>query len=179
MLLFLTIINFLINVSYVIKKVFFIKKLVVYSDNETNDFVLLEKKYKGDVGYDILYKGKEDIKIEKMDSILIDTKMKFKINGFNRYYAQISNRSSFSLKKIIVLGGVIDEGYNGNIKVVLFNLNKEDVIIKKNDKIAQIIFLKYDNVKISYGCGTIKKNYGENERNDKGFGSTDIVDKNL
>jgi len=44
--------------------------------------------------------------------------------------------SSFGLK---TLGGVIDEGYRGEIKVLVINLGKEKVVIKKGSKIAQLL----------------------------------------
>ena len=52
-------------------------------------------------------------------------------------YGKIAPRSGLALKyKINVMGGIIDEGYRGELGVILFNHGNNDFIIKKHDKIA-------------------------------------------
>ena len=54
-----------------------------------------------------------------------------------------------SLKPLFLGGGVIDSDYRGNISVILTNLptcHSFAVDIKKEDKIAQIIFLQKEEV---------------------------------
>jgi len=64
------------------------------------------------------------------------------------YWAQIQTRSSFGKKGVQVHAGVIDQGYKGELSVFLFNHSDNDLVIKKGDKIAQIILhrLQYDGV---------------------------------
>jgi len=45
---------------------------------------------------------------------------------------------------IDVLAGVIDKSYRGNVGVVLINLSDKEFIVKKADKIAQIICEKIE-----------------------------------
>ncbi len=67
----------------------------------------------------------------------IGIKIKFPKN----YYGQIFCRSSLAIKGCSVEGGVIDEDYRGEIKVLLRTRNK--ITIEKKDKIAQLVVLPY------------------------------------
>jgi dUTP pyrophosphatase len=58
------------------------------------------------------------------------------------YEAQIRPRSGLALKHAITLPNspaTIDPGYRGEIRVILLNLGKQDYIIRRGDRIAQII----------------------------------------
>ncbi len=39
----------------------------------------------------------------------------------------------------IYIAGVIDRDYRGNVGVVLFNLSKEDYLVKRGDRVAQLV----------------------------------------
>ena len=52
-------------------------------------------------------------------------------------------RSSLAYKKFIDLGaGVVDYDYRGNVGVVIFNHFKEPFVVKKGDRIAQLVVEK-------------------------------------
>ena len=57
-------------------------------------------------------------------------------------YARIAPRSGLAAKYgIDVLAGVVDSSYRGNIKVILYNTDKNNSVeIEVGDKIAQLIF---------------------------------------
>lgn len=40
---------------------------------------------------------------------------------------------------IVVLAGVIDSDYRGNVGVILFNHSDEDFTVNKGDRVAQLI----------------------------------------
>lgn len=71
------------------------------------------------------------------------------------------------LKQIHIGGGVIDRDYRGNVCVIMINLGKEDVEIKKKSKIAQLICEK-----ITYPSIKIVDSLNETDRGANGFGST-------
>ncbi|VDN99383.1 unnamed protein product [Rodentolepis nana] len=55
-------------------------------------------------------------------------------------YGRIAPRSGLCLKHGIDVGaGVIDQDYRGNIMVVLFNFGDENFMVRKGDRIAQLI----------------------------------------
>jgi len=79
----------------------------------------------------------------------------------------ILDRSSMGAKNIKVMGGVIDEGYRGEIIVCLSNLNPYNYSIKSGEKIAQLLVIPIITASIEE-----VKELSTTQRNDKGFGST-------
>ncbi len=63
------------------------------------------------------------------------------------YEAQIRPRSGLALKHhITVLNspGTIDADYRGEVKVILTNLGKQDFVIRRGDRIAQMVIARYE-----------------------------------
>jgi dUTP pyrophosphatase len=57
-------------------------------------------------------------------------------------YGQIANKSSLSFAyQLIVLGGILDEGFTGEILIGLQNLNLSEYTINKYQAIAQLIVI--------------------------------------
>ncbi|CAJ0933189.1 unnamed protein product [Ranitomeya imitator] len=87
------------------------------------------------------------------------------------HYGQIATRSSFALKGAIVVGGIIDADYQGEIKVLMLNLEIEPLIIEKKQNMAQMLLIP---VNLSLG----EEGHAPTEltvRGDKGFGSSDVT----
>ena len=82
-------------------------------------------------------------------------------------YGSIRDKSSLAVKKILTLGGVIDNDYSGEIIVIMTSLI-EPTKIKKGQEIAQLIVSN-----ISYPEIKLLKSLKITERNDKGFGEMD------
>jgi dUTP pyrophosphatase len=70
----------------------------------------------------------------------------------------------FGLK---VLGGVIDSGYRGEIKVGIINLGTEKYTFEKGHKVAQMIIQKKETPEIEE-----VSELSDSERGEGGFGST-------
>lgn len=90
-------------------------------------------------------------------------------NGFE---LQIRPRSGLAAKQgVTVLNtpGTIDSDYRGEIKVILFNSGKEDFVIYKGDRIAQIVLSP-----VVQAVFTETNKVSETERNDGGLGSTGV-----
>lgn len=90
------------------------------------------------------------------------------------YYGQILTRSGMAVRGIPVLGGVIDAGYRGEIKVVVLTSQNEEQFYDglkdyiKNNAIAQLAILpvpQFDFVEVN--------ELTPSERGVNGFGSTD------
>lgn len=83
-------------------------------------------------------------------------------------YGQILSRSGLAYKYFIqVGGGVIDSDYRGNIKILLFNHSNQDFYVKKNSRIAQLVFQKIFQPKLE------EVNFiNSTVRGEAGFGST-------
>ena len=83
-------------------------------------------------------------------------------------YGSIRDKSSLAAKGILISGGVIDNGYTGEIIVIRTSLI-ESIKIEKGQKIAQLIVSN-----ITYPDIKLVKSLKDTERNDKGFGKMDI-----
>jgi len=86
------------------------------------------------------------------------------------YEAQVRPRSGLALKKSITVlntPGTIDADYRGEVGVILINHSKENFIVTKGMRIAQIIINKYEKAEIE-----VVDNLDETERGAGGFGST-------
>jgi dUTP pyrophosphatase len=61
------------------------------------------------------------------------------------YYGRIAPRSGLALRHCIQINaGVVDQDYRGNIIVILYNAAIEPFLIKKGERIAQLILEKID-----------------------------------
>jgi dUTP pyrophosphatase len=105
--------------------------------------------------------------IEPYESISIPTGIMCEIPS--GYYGQVATKSSLARKGLIVLGGVIDSGYRGEIEVVLYNTTGKLKTVLQGDKIAQLIIIP-----IWHGetFQVNQTNLSESERGTKGFGSS-------
>jgi dUTP pyrophosphatase len=83
------------------------------------------------------------------------------------YGAVVEDRSGLALRGIITLGGVVDPGYRGEIKLILANIGKEPFGIDPGDRIAQIRLVH--RVRMEF-CET--ETLSESARGASGYGST-------
>jgi dUTP pyrophosphatase len=91
------------------------------------------------------------------------------------YEIQVRSKSGLALKQgLMVLNspGTVDQGYLGEIQVILFNTTNQKVKIEKGQKIAQAVLCPVVSGK---WVEFVEKNKLENkDRNDNGFGSTGV-----
>jgi len=121
----------------------------------------------GSAGYDFIYNLDKDIVIKAGSQELINLGVKISLP--ENSVMMLETRSSFAVKGVIVIGGVIDSDYRGEIKVNLLNTSKEDFVITKGMKITQGVILNYNKVVFK----ETTKFTTNTERGEGGFGSTD------
>src|ERR1700721_1084133 len=81
--------------------------------------------------------------------------------------AQVRPRSGMALKHSVTVNfGTIDPGYRGEIRVIMFNLGRQDYTVEKGDRIAQLIVSKYEPVDWE------ESELGDSVRGAGGFGSS-------
>lgn len=62
-------------------------------------------------------------------------------------YGRVAPRSGLAVRHLIHVGaGVIDQDYRGNVGVVLLNFGNEEFVVKKGDRIAQLILERIFNL---------------------------------
>jgi len=87
-------------------------------------------------------------------------------------YATITSKSGLGSKGLLVYAGVIDQSYRGIPHVVAVNLNKDqDIVIKKGQKLAQLIMNPYNT---NYYMEEVDSVDTNTDRGTGGFGSTGI-----
>lgn len=129
---------------------------------------LPEYAHKGDAGLDLF--SIDDIEILPGDSKLIHTGISIELPKGTE--AQIRPRSGLALKnQITVLNtpGTIDEGYRGEIGVILINHGKNAFKVECGMKIAQMVIKPVFMVDIEE-----TQELSHAERGEGGFGSTGV-----
>lgn len=120
-------------------------KVRIFNGDKNNH---LEYATEGSAGIDLKYSGVHPIVLNCGDTKLIPTGVFIELP--EGYEAQVRPRSGLALKhSITVLNtpGTIDSDYRGEIGVILINHHKENgVIINPGDRIAQLVFNKYEKV---------------------------------
>lgn len=124
----------------------------------------------GSSGMDVRAHLSESLVIKPGRSVLVPTGLYLEIPS--GYEVQVRSRSGLALKNgIMVLNspGTIDSDYRGEIKVILMNLSSEDFVINNNDRIAQLVFSRYEKAEL-----VLSDQLEETERGSGGFGSTGV-----
>lgn len=141
--------------------VIFIKKLV-------EDAIIPKYAKEEDAGADIY--SIEKVIIPAMGRALVKTGIAIELPKNTE--AQIRSRSGLALKSgVFVLNspGTIDEGYRGEVGVILFNTTDKDFIVEKHDRIAQMVIKKV------YPSRFFEVDKLTNsDRGSNGFGSTGV-----
>ena len=124
------------------------------------------KKYSNDAGWDIF--AADQIGINPKSSALILTDLFFEIP--EGQVGLVRSRSGLSCRCQLEVGaGVIDATYRGEVVVHLYNFSNERFVVRKGDKIAQILFIPINTISLVQ-----VEQLTQTERGSDGFGSTGL-----
>ena len=127
--------------------------------------------YETDSGFDLF--STIDTVLKPLERALIPTGLKIDIP--ENYEVQVRSKSGLAFTRgLMVLNspGTVDQGYTGEIKVILFNASSEENKIEKGMKIAQAVVCPVINGK---WVNLVRKEKVESkDRNENGFGSTGV-----
>ena len=127
--------------------------------------------YESDSGFDLY--STEEIVVKPLGRALIPTGLVFDIK--DGHEIQVRSKSGLAINQgLFVLNspGTVDSGYQGEIKVIMFNTTNQKIKIEKGQKIAQAVVCPVVNGR---WIDLIKvEKLSEKDRNDKGFGSTGL-----
>ncbi len=124
--------------------------------------------HKGDAGVDLY--AAEDHLLKPMERKLVSTGVKMAIPP--GYEGQLRPKSGLAIEhgiSFVNCVGTIDSGYRGEIKIPCINLSDKEFKIEKDNKIAQMIFNKVEEVSFEE-----VNELEETTRNEGGFGSTGL-----
>ena len=122
----------------------------------------------GDAGYDL--RSTVDISLESGQRALIPTGVSIALPA--GYVGLVHPRSGLAAKygvTVLNAPGTVDAGYRGEIAVTLINHGQESFEVKRGDRIAQIIFQKFETVNFV----SVTELPGS-RRGSAGFGSTGV-----
>ena len=119
------------------------------------------KKHTGDAGYDLF--AISDVLVSSNVPTPVSTGISLKLP--EGYYVEIHTRSGHGIKGMRNHLGIIDEGYHGEITVIMNSPIDYNVV--KGDRIGQLIFRKRQSVKFI----EVEEEF-VSDRGTNGFGST-------
>ena len=99
----------------------------------------------GSSGMDLRAHLEADIVLKPLERALVSTGIFIALP--EGYEAQVRPRSGLAIKKgitVVNAPGTIDTDYRGEIKVALINLSAEEQTIADGERIAQLVFSKYE-----------------------------------
>jgi dUTP pyrophosphatase len=137
-----------------------------------NDAKFPEYAYPSDSGFDLF--STEEVILQPFGRALVPTGIKLSIP--DEFEIQVRPKSGLAINQgltVLNTPGTVDSGYNGEIKVIIFNTNNISVSIPKGTKIAQAVLSPVVNGKYVNLVQVNKVNDGD--RGDNGFGSTGLV----
>lgn len=136
---------------------------------------------KDDAGFDLMAAIPSPIRLAKGDMVTVPTGVRFDIPsgpvpGLVREL-QIRSRSGLAAKHgifVVNSPGTIDQGYRGEIKIILGRLNAQNddsgvFVINPGDRIAQAVYTVVEQAR--FWTGIVSQ---DTDRGDGGFGSTGV-----
>ncbi len=127
------------------------------------------KATKGSAGFDLYACLENEIILKPQKLVIIPTGISIQLES-EEFVALIYGRSGLGIKHGITLSnsvGVIDSDYRGEICVGLCNISDKEYTINPNDRIAQMVIQKVENVAIE-----VVENLDNTQRGTGGFGSS-------
>ena len=122
----------------------------------------------GSAGMDIRAAVNDEMIIHPSEIVLVPTNLSVEIQeGFE---IQVRPRSGLAIKNgigILNSPGTIDSDYRGEVKIIMMNFGKEDFVISRGDRIAQLVVSKVYHAVIEEN-----NELNSSKRGEGGFGHT-------
>lgn len=121
-------------------------------------------------GVDVRANLDEPFSLQPLERTLIKTGLFLEIP--KGYEAQVRPRSGLALKHgltVLNAPGTIDADYRGEVGVILVNLSKQPYVIENGERIAQIVFARFEQAEFDE-----VQELSETNRGAGGFGSTGV-----
>lgn len=132
----------------------------------TKDAYPIDRAHFDDAGIDI--RTPEGFTLHAGEQRKVDTGVSVQIPI--GYYGKMESKSGLMVNHgVICMGGVVDSGFRGTIKVRMWNTSHEDYTFEKGDKLVQMVLIPtlLDIPELSADL-----EMSESGRDDSGFGST-------
>ena len=140
-------------------------KVINKSNNPLPEYATIQS-----AGMDLRAFIAEPVILGVLDRALIPTGLYIEMP--EGYEAQVRPRSGLAIKHgitVINSPGTIDADYTGEIRVILINLSNTPFTVEPGERIAQLVFSKYEQAEFIE-----VKELSETERGEGGFGHTGL-----
>jgi dUTP pyrophosphatase len=126
------------------------------------------KQYAGDAGFDLYVERTMHIPY----NCFVDVPLGISVQLPTGMWAMLTGRSStLRNRHLLVIQGIIDNGYRGPLYAGVQNLGSRATVIERGERIAQLIPMPLEAAKID----TVKvDNLDVSDRGERGFGSTGV-----
>lgn len=134
----------------------------------SKDLPLPKQMSASSAGFDLLAAVKEEMVVAPGDWTLIPTGISLEMP--EQLEAQVRPRSGLALKHGITMlnsPGTIDADYRGEVKVIVHNLGRESFVVKRGERIAQLVFQELPKIRMMEVAELSTTSRGEG-----GFGHT-------
>lgn len=122
--------------------------------------------YVGDAGFDLIVS--EDVRVPYRE--FVDVPCGVAVQIPDGYWGMITGRSSTLRRRgLLVTQGIIDNGYRGELFAGVRNLSKTSQVVKRGERIAQLILVPLVNPTVEILRSDI---LDDSDRGTAGFGST-------
>jgi deoxyuridine 5'-triphosphate nucleotidohydrolase len=157
----------------------------IYFVDKTGSHGSWQPRKPGDVGYDLRVEIRGQTWLDRLISLFVREPVHvvlpvvgtrtvasgvFLDMGDLNVWAEIRPRSSTSRAKLQILGGTIDNGYQGELYTVLHNFGFLPRLIRNGERYAQVVF--YPAVRPMTLLAASVDDFGYTGRGSTGFGST-------
>ncbi len=136
------------------------------------DATLPKYAYPSDSGFDL--HSSEEVIIGPFGRALVPTGLRVSFD--EGYEIQVRPKSGLAIKQgltVLNTPGTVDQGYTGEIQVIVFNTNNTTVTIPKGMKVGQGVLCPV--IQGKYVSIEQVDNVEDKDRGDNGFGSTGII----
>ena len=100
----------------------------------------------GAAGYDMYSPHDATLRAGTITAVPLGLSMKLP----HAHFLQLCGRSSLEKKGLLLVGGVVDSDFVGEIHALIFNSTRQDFNISKGQRICQGILLKYTSDKFQH-----------------------------
>lgn len=140
-----------------------VKKLANFGELE-----LPKYQTNGSAGLDLRAAIDNDLVLKSMEMALVPTGLAFELPIGTE--CQIRPRSGISKQRVLIYLGTVDCDFSGECKITIQNLSDKDFIIKRGDRLAQMVISQYVHIELSE-VNELRKT----ARGERGWGSTGIT----
>lgn len=140
--------------------------LVVAAVNAGALVTLPSRKYSGDCGYDLFVTKSTVIPAGEFRDVPTNIRCRMPVGTWGLI---IGRSSTFRKRHLLVIPGIIDNGYRGELFTGVFNMNHSDVTVGAGDRLAQFILMPLITPEVVFGD---VDGIHATDRGEKGFGST-------